>query len=136
MLKKTYTYIDFNGTERTEDFYFNLNEAEIMDMQLTTVGGLTELVDSIIKAKEGPAIAKLFKDLVLKSYGKKSADGKRFEKSQAIRDEFEQSPVFPKIYMELALDDAAGANFVNGILPSDLAQKVQGELAKQNKQIN
>ena len=84
MLKKTIKYTDYNGVERTEDFWFNLSKAEIMEMELSTTGGLAELIQKIVKEQDAPAIIKIFKDLVLKAYGEKSPDGKRFIKSDEI----------------------------------------------------
>ena len=81
MLKKTFTYVDYNGVERTEDHYFNLSKAELMEMELSTTGGLAEMINKIVAAQDAPAIVKVFKDLVLKAYGQKSADGRRFVKS-------------------------------------------------------
>lgn len=121
MLKKTITYTDYNGLERTEDFYFNLTKAEIMEMEMTTVGGLAEMIQSIVNAKDAPAIIKIFKDLVLKAYGVKSADGKRFEKSEEIATAFAQTEAYSILFMELATDADAAAKFVNGIVPSDVA---------------
>ena len=117
MLKKTVTYTDYNGSERTEDFYFNLTKAEIMEMELTTVGGLSAMIEKIVAAKDGPTIIKTFKDLVLKAYGEKSADGRRFIKSPEIAEAFSQTEAYSQIFMELATDDEAPAKFVNGIIP-------------------
>jgi hypothetical protein len=88
MLKKTITYTDYNGVERTEDFYFNLNKAEILEMELSTEGGLQQMIEKIIAAQDMPALSKYFKDIILMSYGEKSPDGKRFIKNQEIRDAF------------------------------------------------
>ena len=124
MLKKTIKYTDYNGNERTEDFYFNLTKAEIMEMEMSTTGGLAEMIQRIVAAQDSPAIIKVFKDLVLKAYGQKSADGKRFIKSAELRDEFEQTEAYSILFMELATDaDAAGA-FVNGIVPSDMSKQL------------
>ena len=117
MLKKTVTYTDYNGSERTEDFDFNLTKAEIMEMELTTVGGLSAMIEKIVAAKDGPTIIKTFKDLVLKAYGEKSADGRRFIKSPEIAEAFSQTEAYSQIFMELATDDEAAAKFVNGIIP-------------------
>lgn len=124
MLKKTITYTDYNGEERREDFYFNLNKAEIMEMQMSTTGGLDELIKRIVDAKDAPAIIKIFKDLILKAYGEKSADGRRFEKERdgkRLSDEFAQTEAYSILFMELATDADAAAKFVNGIVPSDMA---------------
>lgn len=119
MLKKTIKYTDYNGAERTEDFYFNLNKAEIMEMQLSTAGGLSEMIQNVVAAQDAPAIIKIFKELVLKAYGQKSPDGKRFIKSEALATEFSQTEAYSILFMELATDADAASNFVNGIVPPD-----------------
>ena len=118
MLKETVKYVDYNGTERTEDFYFNLTEAEIMEMELSTSGGLAEQITNIVNAKDAPAIIKIFKDLVLKAYGEKSPDGRRFMKSDGIATAFSQTEAYSKLFMKLATDADAAARFVNGIVPA------------------
>lgn len=117
MLKKTITYTDYNGTERTEDFYFNLTKAEVMEMELSTSGGMVEMIQRIVAAQDAPAIIKIFKELVLKAYGEKSADGKRFIKSDEIRDAFSQTEAYSMLFMELATNADAAAKFVNGVIP-------------------
>lgn len=118
MLKKTITYTDYNGSERTEDFYFNLTKAEVMEMELSTAGGLAEQITRIVNAKDAPAIIAIFKDLVLRAYGEKSADGKRFIKSEEIKTGFSQTEAYSQLFMELATDADAAAAFVNGIVPA------------------
>ena len=78
MLKKTITYTDYNDNERTEDFYFNLSKAEVTEMELSTTGGLAEMIQKIVTTQDGPKLVKIFKDLVLAAYGEKSPDGRRF----------------------------------------------------------
>ena len=117
MLKKTFTYTDYNGVERTEDHYFNLSKAELMEMELSTTGGLAEMINKIVAAQDAPAIVKIFKELVLKAYGQKSADGRRFVKSAELSDEFSQTEAYSQLFMELATDADAAAAFVNGIVP-------------------
>ena len=125
MLKKTITYKDYNDAERTEDFYFNLSEAEVIEMELSTAGGLAEMIQGIVKAQEGPAIIKIFKDLIVKAYGEKSIDGKSFvkvdEKGNPLWVKFSQTAAYSKLFMELATDADAGAKFVNGIMPAGYA---------------
>lgn len=127
MLKKTITYEDFNGVERKEDFYFNLSKAEIMEMQFGTVGGLDVMLKKIIDAKDVKSIMDTFKMLILKAYGIKSDDGRRFIKSEEIAKEFEQTEAYSILYMELASDDNAAAEFVNGIIPKDVATEVSNQ---------
>lgn len=120
MLKKTISYTDYDGNQRTEDFYFNLSKAEITEMELSMEGGMRAYIQRIIAAKSQLELVKLFKDVVLKSYGKKSTDGRLFLKNDAIRAEFEASPAFSAIYMELMSDAQKAANFINGLMPADL----------------
>lgn len=118
MLKKTITYTDYNNVERTEDFYFNLTKAELMEMEMGAVGGLSGMIEKILSAKDAPAIIKVFKELVLKAYGEKSADGRRFIKSKEISDAFAQTEAYSQLFMELATDADAASKFVNGIAPN------------------
>ena len=124
MLKKTIKYEDYNGTEREEDFYFNLTKAELMEMEMSTTGGLAEMIQNIVKAQDAPAIIKVFKDLVLKAYGEKSADGKRFVKVNdagvPLSIAFSQTEAYSQLFMELATDAEVAANFVNGIIPANI----------------
>ena len=123
MLKKTITYTDYNGVERKEDFYFNLSKAEVMEMELSTTGGLAEMIKRIVAAQDQPAIIKVFKDLILKAYGEKSPDGKRFIKSPELSDAFAQTEAYSILFMELATNAEAAAAFVNGIIPADLTKE-------------
>lgn len=124
MLKKTITYTDYNGLERKEDFYFNLSKAEIATMEMSTEGGLAEMITKVVEAKDQVAIIKIFKDLVLSSYGEKSADGKRFIKSEELSTAFSQTEAYSIIFMELATDADKAAEFVNGIIPADMSKQL------------
>ena len=128
MLKKTISYVDYNGTKRTEDFYFNLTQAEIMEMEMSTVGGFVEMINRIVEAQDTPSLIKIFKDLILKTYGKKSLDGKRFIKSDEIREAFSQTEAYSQLFMELATNATAAAEFVNGIIPKSLSNNNVSEL--------
>lgn len=118
MLKKTVTYVDYDGVERTESFYFNLSESEIVEMELGVDGGWRERMQRIIDSKDAPTLMREFKNLIMMSYGKKSDDGRRFMKSKEISEEFIQTEAYNKIFMELVTDDKAAANFANGIIQS------------------
>lgn len=122
MLKKTITYTDYNGVEKTEDFYFNLSKAEIMEMELSTYGGLAEMIKRIIDAQDGPAIIKVFKELILKAYGVKSPDGKRFIKSEELFTEFSQTEAYSNLFMELSTDADAASEFIKGIMPVEIPE--------------
>lgn len=124
MLKKTITYIDYNGVERTEDFYFNFTKAELTEMDLGTTGGMSEMIKKIITANDVPQLITIFKKLVLDAYGEKSADGKRFIKSPELSTAFSQTEAYSQLFMELATDADVASKFVNGIIPSDVSNSV------------
>lgn len=130
MLKKTITYEDFNGEERTEDFYFNLTKAELMEMNLTTEGGLDKLIEKIVNTKDVPQIIKIFKEIVLKAYGEKSGDGKRFIKSEEISTAFAQTNAYSDLFMSLATNDEEAVKFINGIVPPDIAEETKKQETK------
>lgn len=119
MLKKTMTYTDYNGVERTENFYFNLSKAEAMELEMGTAGGLTEMINTIVSTQDIPAIINIFKDLILKAYGEKSPDGRRFIKSKELSTAFAQTEAYSQLFMELATDPDKAAEFFNGILPTE-----------------
>lgn len=130
MLKKTITYTDYNGVERKEDFYFNLTKAEITEMELSTTGGLSTVLQRIVSEQDQPQLIRMFKDLIIRSYGKKSDDGKRFIKNEQLSEEFTQTEAYNILFMELATDAEKAANFVNGIIPKDLnvSEEAKAEL--------
>lgn len=123
MLKRTMTYTDFEGTTRTEDFYFNLSKAEILEMELGTSGGMVEMLKRIIAAQDSKCIIETFKDVIFKAYGEKSPDGKRFIKTKELAEAFSQTEAYSDLFMELATDGAAAAAFINGIVPQTSLQK-------------
>ena len=129
MLKKIITYTDYNGVERTEPFYFNLSKAELMEMELGVTGGMTEMLDKIIAAKDAPSLMKTFKEVIMKSYGIKSDDGKRLVKSEEISTAFTQTEAYSVLFMELITDDKAAADFVNGIIPNEIQAEVAAQTA-------
>lgn len=124
MLKKTIKYQDFNGVDREEVFMFHLSKAELMEMEMGTTGGLAESIQKVVEAQDTVSIIKIFKDIILKSYGEKSADGKRFVKvSDAgvpLSIGFSQTEAFSTLFMELATNADEAAKFIQGIIPSDI----------------
>jgi hypothetical protein len=118
MLKKTITYTDFDGNERNETFYFNLTQAEVAEMELSTKGGLAAKINEIIASEDNETIIALFKEIVGKAYGEKSADGKYFVKSKELRDAFMSTQAYSDLFMELATDSEAATAFINGIVPT------------------
>ena len=125
MLKKTIKFVDYNGNNREEDFYFNLNKAEIMKMEMSTKGGLAERIKSIVAAQDAPAIIAVFEDLIQKSYGVKTPDGRGFEKKQEYLDAFMATEAYSILYMELATDAEKAAEFINNVVPSDMSKQIQ-----------
>lgn len=121
MLKKTIKYTDYNGNERAEDFYFNLSKAEVMEMEMSTTGGLGEQINKVIQTQDNPTIIKIFKDLILKAYGEKSADGKRFVKNDEMRTAFQETEAYSNLFIELATDANAATAFINGIIPQNIS---------------
>jgi glucose-6-phosphate dehydrogenase assembly protein OpcA len=123
MFKRTITYTDYNGNERTEDFYFNLSKAEATVMSLSVNGGYEQMIKDIIAAQDGAEIIKIFKELILKAYGEKSLDGKYFDKSDEISKRFASTEAYSQLFMELATDAKAATAFVNGIMPADVKKQ-------------
>lgn len=120
MLKKTIIYTDFNGEPREETHYFHLSRAELIRLELQH-DGYADYVTEIIKSGDGRRIMNLFEDLVLKSYGRRSSDGSRFEKDDYASQEFQKTPAYEALFIELVTDTAAAAAFFNGITPDDLS---------------
>jgi hypothetical protein len=116
------TYVDFDGNERTEDFYFNLTKAEVMEMEMGTTGGMAQMLQKIVAEQDAKRIVEAFKEIVLKSYGEKSPDGKRFIKSKELSDAFSQTEAFSDLFIGLATDANAAAAFINGIVPQNFGK--------------
>ena len=135
MLAKTITYTDYNGVERTETFYFNLSQAELIDMQLGGKDGLySDKLQKTIDNHDAAAIVATIKEFVLKSYGEKTDDGKRFIKSPEISEAFMQTEAYSQLITELLSDDAKSSEFILGIMPQALREAAVAEMNK-NKQL-
>lgn len=120
MLVKEITFKDYDGNERTETHYFNMEKNELIELEISSVGGLEESVKRIVQARRGKEIMDTFKNIILKSYGEKDLDGVHFNKSEEISNRFYNSKAYDVLFMELVTDDQAAANFINGILPDDV----------------
>ena len=120
MIKKTIEYVDYNGENRKEEFYFNLSKAEVMELEMSKNGGLSEYIQRIVKSSDNAAIMSLFKEIICKAYGEKSLDGKRFIKNKELTDAFVQTEAYSELFMELATNADEAAAFINGIIPKNM----------------
>lgn len=125
MLKKTITWTDYDGNERTDDYYFYISKPELIEWQASEVGGLDKKIERISREQDVKKVIELMKEMIQLSYGVKSDDGKRFIKNQEVLDEFMQTEAYSELFMELATDADAAADFINGILPAGLAEEVK-----------
>lgn len=122
MLKKTIEFEDLNGNEVSEDFYFHMTKAELLELEMGTEGGFEQHLQNIIKSRKGADIIGEFKKIILMAYGEKSEDGRRFIKNQELRDDFSQTEAFSVLFMDLATNAGEAALFINGIVPAGLAE--------------
>lgn len=125
MLKKTITYEDFNGETVSEDLFFHLSKAELVELEMSHKGGLGASLQRIVEAEDGKAIIAEFKNIILSSYGKRSEDGRRFIKNQALREEFESSEAYSTLFMELVTDTDSAVEFINGVIPKGMVEEAQ-----------
>lgn len=123
MLKKTITYEDFNGETVSEDFFFHLSKAELVELEMSHKDGLSEALQRIVAAENNKEIIAEFKNIILTAYGKRSEDGKRFIKNQELRDEFVSTEAYSVLFMELVTDTDAAIEFTNGIIPAGMAEE-------------
>lgn len=135
MVKKPITYTDYDGIIRTEDFYFGLNKAELIEMEATTEGGFTNRIETATKAKDMPTIMRIFKEFIRKSIGKKGDDGKTFYKSEKISDDFEACPAYETLFMELVTDADKARKFLEDIMPP-FTDEQKAQISEQMKKIS
>ena len=122
MLTKIITYTDYNGLERTENFYFNLSKSELTELELTTEGSLTAALNKMVNANDISDLARMFKKILLLAYGEKSPDGRRFMKSEDISLAFSQTPAYDKLFMELFTGTDSMIEFINAVIPKEAAE--------------
>jgi len=127
MLKKEIEFVDFNGVTRKELFYFNLKNNELLEMELSSYGGFEERVNRIIREQNQKKLIKLFKEFILAAYGIKSDDGRRHDKSPQITADFVGTNAYSKLFMELAFDADAGAEFINGLVTQEQLAEVKAQ---------
>lgn len=131
MLKKTIKFTDYDGNEREEDWYFNMNKAELFELESSVNGGFNGILSKIVQDQNGAEIMRIFKELILKCVGKKSNDGRRFEKSEEISNEFLQTEAYSELFMELVTDADKAAKFIEQVMPSE--KEIDQVVAKANK---
>jgi hypothetical protein len=136
VLKKTITYTDFNDEEVSEDFFFHLSKAELVELEMSHEGGLSEALKNIVAAEDAKSIIGEFKNIILSAYGQRSEDGRRFIKNEQLREEFASSEAYSVLFMELVTDTQAAIDFINGIIPKGLAEEAaQAVQAAEDKQL-
>ena len=135
MYKKTITYIDYNGTERTEDFYFKMDELEFTELEMSTPGGFLAKMDKVVKDRDGAAMMGILKTLITTAYGEKSSDGRRFIKKPELTEEFMQTPAYSAFYMELATNEDVAASFITQILPPNLRTQVESAIKEKKAKV-
>lgn len=118
MLKKRVTYIDYNGVQQTEDFYFHLKPSELAELEVSVEGGYSELLEKAKNEDNHQVLYKFVKDVLTKSYGIKSEDGKRFIKNDELVEAFEQSPAYDEIFMEVISNPENFNAFVDAVTPN------------------
>ena len=131
MLKKTITYTDYDGMERTEDFWFNLSKTELTKLDAELPGGVLDVLRKIIDKKDRKALVDFIETLILRSYGEKTLDGKRFVKTPDMAEEFMQTPAYDELFMSILSDTDSQTNFINGVIPQSMAKEIEQTDKKQ-----
>ena len=125
MLKKTITYTDYDGMERTEDFWFNLSKTELTKLDAELPGGVLGVLRKIIDKKDRKALVDFIETLILRSYGEKTLDGKRFVKTPDMAEEFMQTPAYDELFMSILSDTDSQTSFINGVIPQSMAKEIE-----------
>ena len=131
MLKKTITYTDYDGMERTEDFWFNLSKTELTKLDAELPGGVLGVLRKIIDKKDRKALVDFIETLILRSYGEKTLDGKRFAKTPDMAEEFMQTPAYDELFMSILSDTDSQTSFINGVIPQSMAKDIEQTDKKQ-----
>lgn len=135
MYVKRIDYEDYDGNKRTKEAYFNLNKAELLELQMSWDGGLEKVLKKIVEEKDQKRMIEMFKMIILKAYGEKSLDGDRFVKTPEITEAFTQTEAYSELFMELATNDQAAADFINGIMPKNLVDEAKKLEDQQNGKV-
>lgn len=138
MITETIKYTDYNGTERTETYYFNLSKPELLKIEMSEEGSFGDKLKEAVRTNNVRSIIDSIELLILKSIGVKSEDGRRLVKSEELSKAFQESPAYEELYMKLMTNADAAAAFINGIMPSDIAAqlpKTEEELTKMTESL-
>ena len=133
MYKKNITYVDFNGNERTDPFYFNLSDAEILELQVEYGGNMSQIMGSMLEKGDAKGLLGIITNLIKSSYGEKSNDGRRFMKNQEIRDSFVTTDAYSKLVLELLNDEKEFEKFMSGIIPSERREALNEVIRKRER---
>lgn len=123
MVKKTITYEDFNGEKRTEDHLFNLTKSEIVEWESSIEGGMSSWLERVASGKKVPEIIATVKEFILRSYGEKSPDGRRFCKSNERSNAFYETPAYDVMFMEFMEDPNKFVDFIKAVMPPTEVKK-------------
>lgn len=130
MIKQTITYTDYNGNERTEEYWFNLSKAELLRLETTTKGGFQKMLENAVASEDNYRIIEVFEDLIKHSIGMKTLDGKYFKKSKEFTEDFAQSEAYSTLLFDLLQDVDKANAFIRGIMPTDLMAQAEAALPK------
>lgn len=130
MLKRVINFKDFEGNPISREYRFHMSEAELMELEMSENGGWDSMVKQAANTQDGPKLIEIFKKMILLSYGEISTDDVSFIKvrdGHKLAEDFMQTNAYSVLFMELATDAKKASEFVNGVIPSDLAEKVAKE---------
>lgn len=125
MIKKTIHYTDIMGEKSEMVTYFHMNKAEVLKWMVPD-GNLTldQVLNKFLEHKNVKEMMLTIEDLIRRSYGEKSVDGKSFVKSAERTEAFMQTEAYSTLFMELINDDDKATEFLNGIFPAELTEEV------------
>lgn len=135
MFTKKIKYTDYAGETREEEFEFNMTKAEVVEWQYSIKGGINNLFHKIVNDNDQPALVKMIKDLIARSYGERSLDGRKFIKKRngvPLFEDFEATPAYDVLFMELVQNESAAAEFLNGLMPDDMVAAMAAQEAGLN----
>lgn len=111
MFKKEIKYVDFNGVEREEDFYFHLSLPEVTRIEAEAGETLKDHIQNLITNNQVKELLDFLEKVILTSYGRKTPDGRSFTKNKELREEFENSPAYAEFFEQLITDEGLANEF-------------------------